>query len=68
MLPESGMFTAGGSVAATKASPGLDMIATHGDVYKVVRLDVATGARYPWLERIPNTDDYLTPILAPRTK
>jgi predicted metalloprotease with PDZ domain len=55
-------------VVATKSKPGLELIATSGDFYRVARLDVKTGARYPILERVAGTPDLLAAILAPRVK
>ena len=51
---------------AVKAKAPLDLLIRQGDVYKTVRIDYASGHRYPRLERIEGAPALLDDILAPR--
>lgn len=55
------------AAARTSRAP-LRMILRNGDRYRTVELNYAGGLRYPRLERIPNTPDRLSQILAARTR
>jgi hypothetical protein len=43
------------------------LIATNGSFLHTYSLAYYGGLRYPWLERIPGTPDYLTAIFSPKT-
>ncbi len=54
--------------AATPGTPAIDLIASNGDYFRVLKVDYHGGERYPILERLPNTPDRLAEILKPLTK
>lgn len=46
----------------------IEMIVSNTGYYKIVKLDYHGGLRFPHLERVQGTPDYLDEILAPMTK
>ena len=56
--------------AALKANIGggkpVDLLLKENGRYRHAAIDVRTGVRYPVLERIEGTRDWLTEILSPR--
>ncbi len=57
------------AVAATAGGKGkLSLVVENGDYLRTYELDYAGGARYPHLERVPDTPDRLGDILRPRVK
>jgi predicted metalloprotease with PDZ domain len=44
----------------------IELLVKEFDQYRTVRIDYHGGLRYPHLERIPGTTDYLTPIFTAR--
>jgi predicted metalloprotease with PDZ domain len=53
------------AVGASASAP-LSLDIESGGRRRTVRVDYRGALRYPHLERIPETPDYLTPLLAPR--
>jgi predicted metalloprotease with PDZ domain len=51
--------------AKTGGEP-IELLVKTGDRYRTVRIDYRGGLRYPKLERIPDTRDRLSELLAPR--
>ncbi len=45
--------------------PAIDLIVANTGYYKVIRLEYHEGERFPQLERVTGTKDYLDEILAP---
>ncbi|HEX5234854.1 MAG TPA: M61 family peptidase [Silvibacterium sp.] len=54
--------------AAKGTSDPIELIVTNTGYYKVVKLDYHDGLRFPHLERVEGTPDYLDEILQPLTK
>jgi predicted metalloprotease with PDZ domain len=55
------------AIGAAKAGPEpIDLLVKDGSQYRQIRVDYRGGLRYPKLERIEGTKDWLTAILAPR--
>jgi predicted metalloprotease with PDZ domain len=54
------------AVKAAKDGTPIELLVKEFDRYRTVRIDYHGGLRYPHLERIPGTPDYLTPILTAR--
>jgi predicted metalloprotease with PDZ domain len=54
------------AVKAAKDGTPIELLVKEFDRYRTVRIDYRGGLRYPHLERIPGTPDYLTPILTAR--
>lgn len=52
--------------AAKDNQQPLRLLVKQLDVYRTLQIDYHDGLRYPELERIPGTTDYLTPILSAR--
>jgi len=52
--------------AAKAGSEPIDLLVKDGSHYRQIRVDYRGGLRYPKLERIEGTKDWLTAILAPR--
>ncbi|MGV8959715.1 MAG: M61 family metallopeptidase [Stenotrophomonas sp.] len=52
--------------AAKDSQQPLVLLVKEMDVYRTLRIDYHGGLRYPQLERIEGTTDYLTPILSSR--
>ena len=52
--------------AAKSGAAPIELLLKDGDDFRVVRIEYRGGLRYPKLERIPDTPDRLTAILAPR--
>jgi predicted metalloprotease with PDZ domain len=65
-------FTAqllGDAITATKDTTApIQMIVSNTGYYKIVNLDYHDGLRFPHLERVQGTPDYLDEILKPMTK
>ncbi|MGH8209678.1 MAG: M61 family metallopeptidase, partial [Steroidobacteraceae bacterium] len=51
---------------ARDAKSPVELLVRSLDRFRTVRLDYSGGLRYPYLERIPNTEDRLAAILKPR--
>ncbi len=49
----------------SNAAP-LELLVRDGDLFRSLKIDYRGGLRYPHLERLPNTEDRLTPLHAPR--
>lgn len=56
------------TAAKDAASPPIELLLKNGDQYRTVTIDYRGGLRYPRLERVPSTREYLGEILAPRTR
>ena len=54
--------------AAKGTQAPIELIVVNTGVYRVVGLDYHDGVRFPHLERVDGTPDYLDEILAPMTK
>jgi len=55
------------AITSAKASgQPIDLLLRQGEQYSSVRVDYRGGLRYPHLQRIANTHDHLSEILAPR--
>ena len=55
------------AISAAKAgSEPIDLLVKEGSQYRQVRIDYRGGLRYPRLERIEGTKDWLAAIVAPR--
>ena len=52
--------------AAKESGEPLELLVKEGREYRVIRLDYHGGLRYPALERIEGTKDWLTPIMSAR--
>ena len=52
--------------AAKGGSEPIELLVKDGSQYRQIRVDYHAGLRYPRLERIEGTKDWLTAILAPR--
>jgi len=52
--------------AARTGKEPIELLIKYGDVYKTFRVDYHEGLKYPHLERIANTPDLLSAILAAR--
>lgn len=52
--------------ANTDGKAPIELLVKEFDRYRTVKLDYRGGLRYPHLERIPGTPDYLTAIFTPR--
>ena len=50
---------------ARGSGPAIELIVANTGYYKVIRLDYHAGERYPQLERVQGTRDFLDDILAP---
>jgi predicted metalloprotease with PDZ domain len=59
----------GDAITAAKGTgEPIEMIVSNTGYYKVVKLDYHDGLRFPHLERVQGTQDYLDEILSPMTK
>jgi predicted metalloprotease with PDZ domain len=59
----------GNAIAAAKGtSTPIQVIVSNTGYYKIVNLDYHDGLRFPHLERVKGTPDYLDEILQPMTK
>jgi predicted metalloprotease with PDZ domain len=54
--------------AAKGTDQPIQMIVSNTGYYKIVKLDYHNGLRFPHLERVQDTPDYLDEILKPMTK
>jgi len=54
--------------AAKDNSQPIEMIVANTGYYKIVKLDYHDGLRFPHLERVQGTPDYLDEIIKPMTK
>lgn len=54
--------------AAKDSSKPIEMIVSNTGYYKVLKVDYHGGLRFPHLERVQGTPDYLDEILKPMTK
>ncbi|HLI75950.1 MAG TPA: hypothetical protein VKV02_03315, partial [Acidobacteriaceae bacterium] len=55
-------------VDAKGHGPAIELIVANTGYYKVMRIEYHDGERYPQLERVAGTKDYLDDIVAPMTK
>jgi predicted metalloprotease with PDZ domain len=53
---------------AKGTTASIDLIVSNTGYYKIVKLDYHDGLRFPHLERVEGTPDYLDEILTPMTK
>lgn len=51
---------------AKTAEPAIELLVRQGDAYRTLQLEYRQGLRYPHLQRIAETPDRLTQLLAPR--
>jgi predicted metalloprotease with PDZ domain len=59
----------GDAITAAKGSTApIELIVANTGYYKIVKLDYHDGLRFPHLERVQGTPDYLDEIVAPMTK
>ncbi|MGC2161794.1 MAG: M61 family peptidase [Silvibacterium sp.] len=54
--------------AAKGTAASIELIVSNTGYYKIVKVDYHDGLRFPHLERVPGTPDYLNEILQPMTK
>jgi predicted metalloprotease with PDZ domain len=54
------------AVTAAKDGQPIELLLKDGPDYRVVRIDWRGGLRYPQLERIEGSEDWLTPLLTSR--
>jgi predicted metalloprotease with PDZ domain len=52
--------------AKDNSAAPLELLVRDGDLFRTLKIDYRGGLRYPHLERLPNTEDRLTPLHAPR--
>lgn len=59
----------GDAITGAKGTTGpIELIVANTGYYKIVKLDYHDGLRFPHLERVDGTPDYLDEIVAPMTK
>lgn len=59
----------GDAIIASKGTTAhIELIVANAGYYKILRLDYHDGLRFPHLERVDGTPDYLDEILTPMTK
>ena len=52
--------------AAKTGKTAIELLVRQGDAYRTLQVEYREGLRYPHLQRIPETPDRLTPLLAPK--